>query len=160
LVKNVDRQQLELFQKNQQSIADRIVSLSQPQIRPIVRGKAGKPVEFGGKISARCFEGYVFVDRISWDNFNALGDLKAQIEAYRSFTGYYPESVYVDKIYRTRDNRAWCKERGIRISGLPLGRPPAHVSPEKKSKLMKMREFAVQLRESSVKASEDSASLW
>jgi hypothetical protein len=132
VVKEVYRQQLELFQKNQQSIEDRIVSLSQPQIRPIVRGKAGKPVEFGAKLSASCFEGYVFVDRISWDNFNESGDLKAQIEAYRSFTGYYPESVHVDKIYRTRDNRAWCKERGIRISGPPLGRPPAHVSPEKK----------------------------
>jgi hypothetical protein len=106
VVKEVDRQQLELFQKNQQSIEDRIVSLSQPQSRPIVRGKAGKPVEFGAKLSASCFEEYVFVDRISWDNFNESGDLKAQIEAYRSFTGYYPESVHVDKIYRTRDNRA------------------------------------------------------
>ncbi|HEY9302539.1 MAG TPA: IS5 family transposase [Phormidium sp.] len=132
VVKEVYRQQLELFQKNQQSIEDRIVSLSQPQIRPIVRGKAGKPVEFGAKLSASCFEGYVFVDRISWDNFNESGDLKTQIEAYRSCTGYYPESVHVDKIYRTRDNRAWCKERGIRISGPPLGRPPAHVSLEKK----------------------------
>ena len=106
VVKEVDRQQLELLQKNQQSIEDRIVSLSQPQSRPIVRGKAGKPVEFGAKLSASCFEEYVFVDRISWDNFNESGDLKAQIEAYRSFTGYYPESVDVDKIYRTSDNRA------------------------------------------------------
>jgi hypothetical protein len=67
--------------------------------------------------------GYVFLDRISWDNFNEAGDLKAQVEAFKNFTGYYPESVHVDKIYRNRDHRAWCKERGIRISGLPLGRP-------------------------------------
>ena len=46
------------------------------------------------------------------------------------FTGYYPESVHVDKIYRTREKRAWCKERGIRMSGLPLGRPPLNVSKE------------------------------
>ncbi len=44
----------------------------------------------------------------------------------------YPESVHVDRIYRTRSNRAFCKERGIRISGPPLGRPPAFVSDEKK----------------------------
>jgi len=62
-------------------IEDRIVSLSQPHIRPIVRGKAGKSVEFGAKLSASCFEGYVFLDRISWDNFNESGDLKAQVEA-------------------------------------------------------------------------------
>ncbi|BCU09978.1 hypothetical protein MAN88_05420 [Microcystis aeruginosa] len=47
-------------------------------------------------------------------------------------TGYYPESVHVDKIYRTRENRAWCKERGIRISGPPLGRPAKNVSKEQK----------------------------
>src|SRR4028118_469377 len=128
----VYRQQLWLFENNKQSISDRIVSLSQPHIRPIVRGKAGKPVEFVAKISASYFEGYVFLDRISWDNFNESTDLKSQVETYYNFTGYYPESVHFDRIYRTRENRAWCQERGIRISGPPLGRPPAYVSPEKK----------------------------
>ncbi len=87
---------------------------------------------FGAKLSVSCFDGYVFLDHISWDNFNESGDLKSQVEAFKNYTGYYPESVHVDKIYRTRDNRAWCKERGIRISGVPLGRPPKTVSPEKK----------------------------
>src|SRR4028119_2245378 len=128
----VYRQQLWLFENNKQSIEDRIVSLSQPHIRPIVRGKAGKKVEFGAKLSASYFEGYVFLDRMSWDNFNESGDLKAQVEAYHRFTGYYPESVHADRIYRNRENRAWCKEKGIRISGPPLGRPPANVSKEKK----------------------------
>ncbi|MEG4529250.1 IS5 family transposase [Microcoleus sp. D2_18a_D3] len=127
----VYRQQLWLFENNKQSIEDRIVSLSQPHIRPIVRGKAGKSVEFGAKLSASCFEGYVFLDRMSWDSFNESGDLKAQVEAYHRFTGYYPESVHADRIYRTRENRAWCKEKGIRISGPPLGRPPANVSKSK-----------------------------
>ena len=128
----VYRQQQWLFENNKQSIEDRIVSLSQPHIRPIVRGKAGKKVEFGAKLSVSCFEGYVFLDRISWDNFNESGDLKAQVEAYYSFTGYYPESVHADRIYRTRENRDWWKEKGIRISGLPLGRPLVNVSKEKK----------------------------
>jgi IS5 family transposase len=42
------------------------------------------------------------------------------------------ESIHVDKIYRTRENRAWCKERGIRMSGPKLGRPPKNVSKEDK----------------------------
>lgn len=132
----VTRQQQWLFDNNKQSIEDRIVSLSQPHIRPIVRGKAGKSVEFGAKLSASCFEGYVFLDRMSWDNFNESGDLKAQVEAYHRFTGYYPESVHADRIYRTRENRAWCKEKGIRISGPPLGRPPANVSKSKKKQAL------------------------
>ncbi len=97
-----------------------------------MRGKAGTAVEFGAKLSASCVDGYVFLDRISWDNFNESVDLKAQVEADKEFTGYYPESVHVDKIYRTRENRAWCKERGIRISGPPLGRPRLDVSKEVK----------------------------
>ena len=133
----VSRQQQWLFDNKKQSIEDRIVSLSQPHIRPIVRGKAGKNVEFGAKLSASCFEGYVFLDRMSWDNFNESGDLKAQVEADHSFTGYYPESVHADRIYRTRENRAWCKEKGIRISGPPLGRPPVNVSKEKKKQAKK-----------------------
>ena len=76
-----------------------------------MRSKAGKPVELGAKLSASCFEGYVFVERISWDNFNESGDLKAQIEAYRTFTGYDPESAHVDKIYQTRDNRAGVRRK-------------------------------------------------
>ena len=73
---------------------------------------------------------------MSWDNFNESGDLKAQVEAYYRFTGYYPESVHADRIYRTRENRAWCHEKGIRISGPPLGRPPATVSKEKKKQAL------------------------
>jgi transposase, IS5 family len=132
VVVEVYRQQLWLYENKKQSIDDRIVSLSQPHIRPIVRGKAGKAVEFGVKLSASYFDGYVFLDHISWDNFNESGDLKSQVEAYKNYAGYYPESVHVDKIYRTRENRAWCKGRGIRISGVPLGRPPKNVTKDKK----------------------------
>lgn len=77
VVVEVYRQQLWLYENKKQSIDDRIVSLSQPHIRPIVRGKAGKAVEFGAKLSASYFDGYVFLDHISWDNFNESGDLKS-----------------------------------------------------------------------------------
>ncbi len=128
MVAEVYRQQQWMYENKTSRIDDRIVSLSQPHIRPLVRGKAGKPVEFGAKLSASVRDGYVFLDRISWDNFNESGDLKSQIEAFKRYTGVYPESLHVDKIYRTRSNRAFCKERGIRISGPPLGRPPANIS--------------------------------
>lgn len=132
VVTEVYRQQLWMSENESSRIEDRIVSITQPHIRPIVRGKAGKPVEFGAKLSVSCFENYVFLDHLSWDNFNESGDLQTQIEEYKNFTGYYPESVHVDKIYRTRKNRAWCQERGIRISGVPLGRPPKNISKETK----------------------------
>jgi len=132
VVAEVYRQQQWMYENKTSRIEDRIVSLSQPHIRPIVRGKAGTSVEFGAKLSVSLRDGYVFLDRIDWDNFNESGDFKAQVEAFKEVTGAYPESVHVDRIYRTRSNRAFCKERGIRISGPPLGRPPAFVSDEKK----------------------------
>jgi len=48
-----------MYYNKTQRIEDRIVSISQPHIRPIVRGKAGTPVEFGAKISVVCIDGYV-----------------------------------------------------------------------------------------------------
>ncbi|MCZ6672132.1 MAG: transposase, partial [Verrucomicrobia bacterium] len=49
--------------------------------------------------------------------------LIAQVETYKKRFGYYPVSVHVDEIYRTQDNRRYCKAKGIRLSGKPLGRP-------------------------------------
>jgi hypothetical protein len=84
------------------------VSISQPHVRPIVRGKAGVPMEFGAKISVSLVEGYTFIDRMSWDNFNESGELIEQIEQYRQRFGCYPESVHAGRIYRTRDNLKYC----------------------------------------------------
>ena len=132
VVVEVNRQQLCMYENNENRTDDRIVSLTQPHVRPIVRGKAGTPVEFGAKLSASCWNGYVFLARISWDNFNESGDLQFQVESFKNYTGAYPESVHVDKIYRTKANRAWCKEKGIRMSGVKLGRPPKNISNTKR----------------------------
>ncbi len=132
IVSEIYRQQLYMSENKEKRIDDRIVSLEQPHIRPIVRGKAGKPVEFGGKISASIYENFVFLDKLSWDNFNESQYLKEQVEKYVEYMGCYPESIHVDQIYRTRENRRYCKEKGIRISGKPLGRPPKNVSKEQK----------------------------
>ena len=123
VVQELYRQQLWMFESRSNTIADRIVSISQPHVRPIVRGKVKSPVEFGAKMSVSLVNGFSFVDRISWDNYNESGDLQSQIESYRDRFGFYPESVHADQLYRTRKNHRYCKENGIRLSGPPLGRP-------------------------------------
>jgi hypothetical protein len=132
VVATVYQQQLSMYENKQQRVDDRIVSLTQPHVRPIVRGKAGTPVEFGAKLAVSYHNGYVFIERLSWDNFNESGDLKSQAEKFKIATGNYPESIHVDQIYRTNENRAWCKEREIRITGIPLGRKPKVIDKEKK----------------------------
>jgi len=124
IITEIYRQQKYLYDNKTTRVDDRIVSLSQPHIRPIIRGKAGKEVEFGAKLNVSHIDGVVHLDRISWDNFNESGDLPGQVESYKSRFGYYPESVNADKIYRTRKNRKYLESRGIRFIGVKaLGRP-------------------------------------
>jgi len=134
VIKEVYTQQNYMYENKVRRVSDRIVSFSQPHIRPIVRGKAGKSVEFGAKISLSLSDGFSFVDRLSWDNFNESKDLIPQIEKYKERYGYYPLSVHADKIYQTRENRNYCKLHHIRITGKPLGRP-AKKTEENKKKL-------------------------
>lgn len=127
------RQQLGMYEEHTHTVADRIVSISQPHVRPIVRGKAGKKVEFGAKVSISHLKGgYVALDRLGWDAYNEGGDLIGQVEGYKKRFGHYPASVHADTIYRTRKNRGYCKERGIRITGNPLGRPRKETEGSKK----------------------------
>jgi hypothetical protein len=123
VVSEVYRQQQLMYEQGCHRIDDRIVSITQPHVRPIVRGKSGTPVEFGAKLSVSCVDGHAFLDHLSWNNFNESGDLQYQVELFKSRFGHYPEAVYVDQIYRTRNNRAYCRNLGIRITAPPLGRP-------------------------------------
>lgn len=118
------RQQLAMYLSGDHRIDDRIVSISQPHVRPIVRGKAHANTEFGAKISASTYGGMATLDRLSWDAYHEGADLPAQAEAFRARTGSYPTVIHADKAYRTRANRTWCNARGIRLAGLPPGRPP------------------------------------
>ena len=109
VVSELVRQQTILYHTDSRSIPDRIVSLYQAHIRPIVRGKARCNVEFGAKISISVTgEGFTFLDRLSYDPYNEGEDLKAQAKAYRRRHGHYPEVICADQIYRTRSNRSFC----------------------------------------------------
>jgi hypothetical protein len=143
VIHEVYRQQKQMFDHRCHRIEGRIVSISQPHIRPIVRGKANAPTEFGAKVSAALIDGYAFLDQIGWENFNESTRLPDQIEQYRKRFGCYPASVHADKIYRSRDNRAYCRARGIRLSGPPLGRPPK-VTDENRALLDAQKQIARQ----------------
>lgn len=123
VVHEVYRQQKEMYDEKKNYIADRIVSISQPHVRPIVRGKAQALVEFGAKIFLSRINGYHILDEISWDNINESTLLIEQLQRYKQRMGCYPEAVLADKIYRTRENLRFCKEHNIRLSGPRLGRP-------------------------------------
>ena len=126
------QQQKEMFDKRVNSIEDRIVSIHQPHVRPMKRGKARADTEFGAKINVALVNGFAFLDELSWDAFNEGKHLVNYLDQYKNRFGYYPKEVLADKIYCNRDNRAYMKERKIKLLSKPLGRPSAvreHVSP-------------------------------
>ena len=83
VVSELVRQQTILYHSERKSIPDRIVSLSQAHVRPIVRGKAKSNVEFGAKISISVTgDGLSFLDRLSFNPYNEGEDLRAQALAY------------------------------------------------------------------------------
>lgn len=112
-----------MFDSKTHSVDNRIVSIHQPHVRPIVRGKSNANVEFGAKINVALVDGFSFLDDINWDAYNEGTRLQESVEKYKQRIGYYPENVLVDKIYCTRQNRAYLKERGIKLKAKPLGRP-------------------------------------
>lgn len=122
-IRKLYEQQRSMYQTKTHSIPDRIVSITQPHLRPIVRGKAGADVEFGCKVLTSVVNGYSFIDHMSFDSFNEGNYLQQAVENYLRRFGHYPEAVMADTIFRNRANFAWLKERGIRMSGPKLGRP-------------------------------------
>ena len=132
IIKLYEQQQY-MYDNKVHSVEHRIVSISQPWLRPIVRGKVKEPVEFGAKFDLSLDnEGYGRIEKISFEAYNESAGLIEAVERFRERTGYYPERVLADQIYRTRENRNFCKERGIRLSGPKLGRPSSNAKVDKK----------------------------
>lgn len=133
-IRQIYEQQSQMHRTRTHRVDERIVNLHQPHVRPIVRGKEKAKVEFGSKLQVSLVDGYMFIDKLSWDAFNEGGSLPDSVAQYRRRFGHYPAEVLADQIYCTRENRRWLKERGIVLKAKPLGRPPAgavanHVSP-------------------------------
>lgn len=117
-------QQQYMYQNKVHSVENRIVSITQPWLRPIVRGKTKAPVEFGAKFDLSLDDnGLGRIEKITYEAYNESNVLVEAIERFQARTGYYPERALADQIYRTRENRGFCKLHGIRLSGPKLGRP-------------------------------------
>lgn len=140
VIKELYRQQLEMYQERKHSIPNRIVSIHQPHIRPMVRGKQGKNVEFGAKINVSLQEGFARIDQLDFEAFNEGVCLVSQIERFKKLNGHYPDVVLTDQIYLNRENRKFLKDNNIRHTGKPLGRKPKQdLNRYQKEKLKKER---------------------
>jgi IS5 family transposase len=123
VIQTLYEQQKCMYDNKTHSVEHRIVSIHQPHVRPIVRGKTNAYVEFGAKIQMSIMNGITFLEDVSWDAFNEGTRLISTVENYNRRFGYYPQKVFADKIYCNRDNRAKLKSLNIILVAKPLGRP-------------------------------------
>jgi hypothetical protein len=126
------QQQKQMYNAHNHTVNDRIVSIHQPHVRPIVRGKSTAKTEFGAKINVSLVDGFSFLDELSWDAFNEGSHMQDYVGQYKKRFGYYPKEILADQIYCTRANRKYLKELGIKLLAKPLGRPSAvkeHIRP-------------------------------
>lgn len=131
-------QQEDMFKSKTHTCADRILSIFQPHVRAIVRGKAKAKTEFGAKIGASIVEGYTFIDHHSWSAYNESQDLSLHIQLFKERFGYLPATILADKIYLNKANRDILKDLEIQSYCKPLGRPPKDPpSEEMKSRMAK-----------------------
>lgn len=123
IIKVYDQQKW-MYDNKTHSCQERIVNIFQSWVRPIVRGKDKNKTEFGAKINASEVNGFCRIDKFSWEAFNESTNLQDQVENFKTVYGCYPRVLLGDKIFLTRENRKFLKEKEIKIYGKPLGRPP------------------------------------
>jgi hypothetical protein len=138
-IRQVYAQQLEMHRTGHRSVPRRIVSLSKPWLRPIVRGKVRTPVEFGPKYEVSIDEkGHARLEKLQFEAYNECHTLQTAAQRYHDRCGHWPKRILADQIYRTHDNRTWCEARGIHLSG----RPPSRTPPTRAERLAGRQEDA------------------
>lgn len=141
IITKMYRQQKKHFQSkdSRESIKDRIVSINKPYVRPIVRGKEVKSVEFGAKVNNILVDGISFIEKLSFNAFNEGTRLIHCIKMHKRLFGVEAKKIGGDTGYAGTENRDYCKEKGIETSFVKRGRP---FSDEKKEKDLVRRELA------------------
>ena len=125
IITKVYRQQRNHFENDnpRESIPDRIVSLAKPYVRPIVRGKEVKPVEFGAKCNNIQVDGISFIEKLSFNAFNEGTRLGHCIKTHKRLFKVDVRKIGGDTAYAGVANRDLCKEMGIQTSFVKRGRP-------------------------------------
>ncbi|MBP3289095.1 MAG: transposase [Muribaculaceae bacterium] len=124
----VHRQQTDHF--NKKEVKHRIVSIDRPYIRPIVRGKENKRVEFGAKVNNIQIDGISFIEHHSFAAFNEGTRLKQCVEYQEKLTGVTVKRIGMDTIYANNENRKYCTEKGITTNFVRKGPKPKDESVE------------------------------
>lgn len=121
IAKVYEQQHLRAYGPSDTVIQDRIVSLYKSYVRPIVRGKESKPVEFGAKVNKLQVDGISFIEHLSFDAFNESTRYKEGIYLQRKYFGKCTHHS-ADTIYATNENRKYASSQSIQTNFVPKGK--------------------------------------
>lgn len=124
VIRKVYRQQKQIFETGN-SLPNRIVSISKSYIRPIVRGKETKKVEFGAKVNMIQVDGINFIEYLSFNPFHEGNRLIASIWQSQHLFGR-TSHISADAIYATNKNRKYCTSNHIITNFSRKGRAGKH----------------------------------
>ena len=125
IIKKIYRQQNLLFTRGENP-KNRIISIHKDYLRPIVRGKEIKSVEFGTKLNKLQINGINFIQKISFDNFNESTQFRNTIYKAQGLTKTKVRIVGADAIYATNKNRVFATSNKIQTDFKPKGKPSKH----------------------------------
>ena len=103
-------------------VSNRIVSIDRHYLRPIIRGKETKSVEFGAKVNNIQIDGISFIEHISFKAFNEGVRLKDCIHLQQQLTKVRVKALAADSIYANNANRKFCTKYHISTSFKHKGR--------------------------------------
>lgn len=105
---------------------DRIVSLDKDYIRPIVRGKEVKPVEFGAKVNKFQIDGISFIEHLSFNAFHEGNRFQDTVFKAQRLTRRKTRLAGADAIYATNNNRKFATQHAIRTDFRRKGKAGKH----------------------------------
>jgi hypothetical protein len=120
-IRDIDVQQEQIFQG--EKVSKRIVSIDKPYIRPIVRGKETKAVEFGLKSNNFQVDDISFINKISFEPFNECKCLQPTVFQHQRLMRTRVKLLAADAIFATNENRKFCTRNGIYTSFVRKGKP-------------------------------------
>jgi len=143
-IEKIYTQQQEHFDTGEK-IRNRIVSIHKDYIRPIVRGKEIKPVEFGAKVNKVQIDGISFIEHINFNAFHEGNRFQKTVEKAQILTRRKVKLAGADKIYATNKNRTYCSSKSIQTDFIPKGRKPKNDGEKKKVRTLISKERATRL---------------
>lgn len=134
-VKKVLLQQTFLQSHAPKELKDRIVSLPKPYIRPIVRGKEIKRVEFGMKVHMLQVDGICMIDKMGFNAFNESTRLKISSLKHKTVFSKLHQ-LGADRIYATNANRKYLTQKKVYTCFPKKGPKANNIAEQKLSSLI------------------------